>query len=94
MPKNRKVILVLLGGLFLCVRIIHAQTRFGFDLENLRNQDSFLTKAYDVIKIQNAWEFVKNNAADLFPVVIGIVDTGVANLILLPIALSETIKTF
>jgi len=57
--------------------VMQAQAAFNFDLENLRNQDSFLTKAYDVIKIQNAWEFIRNNIANLLPVSIGIVDTGI-----------------
>jgi subtilisin family serine protease len=59
--------------------LLATQTRaaFIFDLENLRSQDSFLTKAYDVIKVQNTWEFLKNSAVNLSPVRIGIVDTGV-----------------
>ena len=54
-----------------------AQSTIRFDLENLRNQDSFLTKTYDIIKVQNAWEFIKNSSVNLSSIKIGIVDTGV-----------------
>src|SRR3989338_8210789 len=73
-----KIKILLTGVVIITSALVtQAQAAFSFDLENLRNQDSFLAKAYDIIKAQNAWEFVKNSAASLSPVSIGIVDTGI-----------------
>ena len=47
------------------------------DLENLRSFNPDLTRAYDKIKIQEAWTAIKQSGIHLSPVRIGIVDTGV-----------------
>ncbi len=54
---------------------LNAQT-VKFDLVNLRNQNAVLTKAYDIIKVQQAWESVTTTAL-ISPVTVGIVDTGI-----------------
>jgi len=54
-----------------------AQAVIRFDLENLRSQDELVTKAYDNIKIQEAWNFVLNSGITSSPISVGIVDTGV-----------------
>lgn len=48
----------------------------GFDLTNLRNQNEIFTKAYDIIKIQEAWEEIQQSSrsTSLSGVKIGIID--------------------
>lgn len=45
-----------------------------FDLENLRNQNLLLTKAYDNVKTQSAWELIKDEDLVLSPVKIGVIN--------------------
>lgn len=67
---------IVLGAIFLVILLsITANAQIKFDLANLRNQDSALTKAYDLINIQNAWE--KISGISLSDMIIGIVDTGI-----------------
>lgn len=47
---------------------------FNFDLTNLRNQNAIFTKAYDIIKIQEAWKKIQNSNPVLSGVKIGIID--------------------
>ncbi len=54
-----------------------AASQIKYDLENLRNQNSSLAKAYDIIKIQQAWDAVANATPPLSPVIVGVVDFGV-----------------
>lgn len=73
----RKIKIFLISCILLALSsFANAQSVFRFDLENLKNQDAFLVKAYDITKIQNAWEFIKNSSINLSPIKIGIVDTG------------------
>lgn len=76
---NKYIIILSVAGLiiFMFAAIVYAQLIINFDLENLRNQDINLTKAYDIIKIQKAWEAVIASAVSTSPIVVGIVDTGV-----------------
>lgn len=48
-----------------------------FDLENLRNQNSNLTKAYDIIGIEDAWEAILDPSRPITTPIIGIIDTGI-----------------
>lgn len=69
------IVVLLLFFLFLYLNV-NAQS-VSFDLENLRNQDVNLTKAYDTIGIQEAWEKILVSIASTSSVIVGIVDTGV-----------------
>ncbi len=55
----------------------YAAPQIKYDLENLRNQFPPFTKAYDNIKIQQAWEVITSVTPLLSPPIIGIVDFGV-----------------
>ena len=56
---------------------VNAQLAVKYDLQNLKNQNVHLTRAYDKIGILDAWDKI-NNLQNLLltPIVIGIVDTG------------------
>lgn len=56
---------------------VFAQTNIKFDLENLRSQNLNLTKAYDRINVQRAWERIATNNPPLSTVIVGIVDSGI-----------------
>lgn len=73
--RNYKLLFYILVLSFLLINEAGAQV--NFDLENLRNQKPLLTKAYDIIKIQDAWEKIKSLNPPLSNISIGIVDTGV-----------------
>ncbi|WP_411727131.1 S8 family peptidase [Methyloglobulus sp.] len=47
------------------------------DLENLRNFDPTLTRAYDKLNLDGAWKLIAASPVPLHPVTIGIVDTGI-----------------
>ena len=63
--------------LFFSVWSISAQAAVKFDLENLRNQNFQLTRAYDRIDVQKAWDAVLNSDIQLATTTVGIVDTGI-----------------
>ncbi len=48
-----------------------------YDLANLRGQKSLFTKAYDIIKVQDAWEQIQNSDVLVSTTTIGIIDSGV-----------------
>jgi hypothetical protein len=80
LDKGRIIaILIILASLFFIIllRVAYAQSINKFDLENLRKQNSLLTKAYDIIQIQKAWEEVIKSNLTLFSTVVGIIDTGI-----------------
>lgn len=51
----------------------------NFDLANLRNQSPIFTTAYDIIKVQDAWEKISATTPQsaLSPIKIGVIDTGI-----------------
>lgn len=48
----------------------------NFDLVNLRNQNVIITKSYDIIKILEAWQRIKEINPVLSSIAVGIIDTG------------------
>ncbi len=75
---KRAVIITFSISLFVIVSNTgFAQLSFLQDLANLRNQNAFLTAAYDKISIQKAWDAISDSGPDLSPVVVGIIDTGI-----------------
>ncbi|KKU06143.1 MAG: hypothetical protein UX07_C0006G0012 [Parcubacteria group bacterium GW2011_GWA2_45_30] len=69
--------------LFFCVaatyalphQIVSAQAVLPFDLLNLKAQDPSFTIPYDIIKVAEAWDRIKNSMQPLSKVIIGVVDT-------------------
>ena len=54
--KFMKIKILLTGvAIIMSASTVQAQAAFNFDLENLRSQDSFFTRAYDIVKAQSAW---------------------------------------
>jgi len=59
------------------VQSVNAQVPiFLQDLAHLRDINSNLTRAYDKISIQGAWDAINDAEPPLHPVIIGILDTG------------------
>lgn len=63
--------------LIVVVYLVSAQVQFKQDLANLKSQNPALTKAYDIIKAQQAWDQIQSSNLQLSIVKIGIVDSGV-----------------
>ncbi|MBI2122021.1 MAG: S8 family serine peptidase [Candidatus Sungbacteria bacterium] len=72
------LIIFILVLLVVLIRNTNAQSAGRFDLKNLRDQNPLLTKAYDIIRLQEAWEkIIQSNFTSFVAVIIGIMDTGV-----------------
>jgi subtilisin family serine protease len=78
MKKNLKwLCFVLTFGVSVFCWQTFAQEGTGSDLANLKKQNSELTKAYDIISVQDAWNVINEKNPLITPVIIGVIDTGV-----------------
>ena len=57
--------------------VVHADEGIKFDIDNLRTQGTSSVEAYDIVQVKSAWEKIISSGAPLFPVSIGIIDSGI-----------------
>lgn len=79
---NRKKILlfIVVFVVFINTFDVGAQINVQFDLENLRSQNEAFITAYDIIKIRETWEKIREINLPLSNIAIGIIDTGIDKL--------------
>ncbi|MEX2144926.1 MAG: S8/S53 family peptidase [Candidatus Spechtbacterales bacterium] len=75
--KKYTLLIIVFAFAILTASVVYAQD-IRFDLENLREQDPLLVRAYDIVKVQDAWEEILDSGESLSntTVNIGILDTG------------------